>query len=86
MSADILVLTDVYSAGEAPIPGISGETIRAEVERQTGAHVIYVPRREDVAAKLAALAADGDLIITMGAGDIYRSGEELVALLEERNA
>ena len=45
-----------------------------------------MPRREDVAAKLAALAADGDLIITMGAGDIYRSGEELVALLEERNA
>ena len=84
--ADLLVLTDVYSAGEAPIPGISGETIRAEVERQTGAHVIYVPRREDVAAKLAALAADGDLIITMGAGDIYRSGEELVALLEEKNA
>ena len=34
----------------------------------------------------AALAADGDLIITMGAGDIYRSGEELVALLEEKNA
>ena len=86
VSADILVLTDVYSAGEAPIPGISGETIRAVVERQTGAHVIYVPRREDVATKLAALAADGDLIITMGAGDIYRSGEELVALLEERNA
>ncbi len=86
VSADILVLTDVYSAGEAPIPGISGETIRAEVERQTGAHVIYVPRREDVAAKLAALAADGDLIITMGAGDIYRSGEELVALLEKKNA
>ncbi len=81
--ADLLVLTDVYSAGEAPIAGVSGETIKAEVERQTGAHVIYVPRREDVAAKLKELAQAGDLIITMGAGDIYRSGEELVALLGE---
>ena len=83
MNADILVLTDVYAAGEAPIPGISGETIKEEVERQTGASVIYIPKREDVAAKLKELAQDGDLVMTMGAGDIYKTSEELVTLLKK---
>ena len=83
VNADILVLTDVYAAGEAPIPGISGETIKEEVERQTGASVIYIPKREDVAAKLKELAQDGDLVMTMGAGDIYKTSEELVTLLKK---
>lgn len=82
-SADLLILTDVYAAGEAPIPGISGETIKAEVERQTGAHVTYLPRREDIAPYLASIVREGDLVITMGAGDIYKTSEELVALLKK---
>ena len=83
VDADILVLTDVYAAGEAPIPGISGETIKEDVERQTGAHVIYIPKREDIAAKLKELATDGDLVMTMGAGDIYKTSEELVEMLKK---
>jgi len=79
--ADILVLTDIYSAGEAPIAGINGETIKNEVEKQTGKEVIYIPKRSDMALYLHSIAKSGDLILTMGAGDIYRTGEELVDLL-----
>lgn len=81
-SADLLVLTDVYAAGEAPIPGVSGHTIEAEVRRQSGQEIRYVEHCEDVAAELASLVQDGDLVITMGAGDIYKAGEALVRMLK----
>lgn len=80
-AADILVLTNVYSAGETPLPGISGRTIQAEVEKQTGKKVVYIEKREDMAKYLEKIVQDGDLVLTMGAGDIYLTGEELVDLL-----
>ena len=83
-AADILVLTDVYSAGEDPIPGVSGETILAEVTEQTGQDVTYIARREDVAAYLATIVRPGDLVMTMGAGNICEAGPELLALLEKK--
>jgi len=82
VSADLLILTDIYAAGEAPIEGITGETILSEVRRQSGQDVIYLPKREKIATYLQQEARDGDLVITMGAGDIYKSGEELVELLQ----
>ncbi|SFT72062.1 UDP-N-acetylmuramate--L-alanine ligase [Selenomonas sp. GACV-9] len=83
VSADLLILTDIYAAGEAPIDGINGETILNEVRRQSGQDVVYLPDRAKVAAYLKDEVKDGDLVITMGAGDIYKSGEELVELLQE---
>lgn len=80
--ADLLVLTDVYGAGEAPIQGISGETVLEEVAKATGQDVTYLPERKDVAGYLASVVKEGDLVMTMGAGDIYRTGEELVELLK----
>ncbi len=79
--ADLLVLTDIYSAGEPPIPGISGETIKQEVERQTGQAVTYIPDKANVARYLAQIVETGDLVMTMGAGNIYQAGEELVERL-----
>lgn len=81
-AADLLVLTDIYSAGEAPLAGISGRTILEKVEAHLGKKVEYIENRADVAAYLKSIAKAGDLIITMGAGDIYKSGEELVELLK----
>lgn len=81
--ADLLVLTDIYSAGEAPIEGIHGETILAEVVEQTGQEVAYIKERENVAEYLRSIVEDGDMVMTMGAGDIYKTGEELVELLKE---
>jgi len=82
-SADLLILTDIYAAGEKPIAGISGETILCEVRRQSGQDVVYLPDREKVAKYLCEEVKDNDLVITMGAGDIYKTGEELVELLQK---
>ncbi len=81
---DTLVLTDVYSAGEEPIPGITGETLKEEVERQTGMQVIYIADKDKVARYLAQIVEPGDLVMTMGAGNVYLIGEELVELLVEK--
>jgi UDP-N-acetylmuramate--alanine ligase len=79
--ADMLILTDIYSAGEHPIPGISGETLKDEVERQTNQRVTYIPDKDKIARYLAEIVEPGDLVMTMGAGNIYLSGEELVEKL-----
>lgn len=84
-AADVLILTDVYSAGEDPIPGISGEVIKEEVEKQTGKEAVYIANRQDIAGYLKRVVQPGDLVMSMGAGDIYRTGEELVALLSKRS-
>ena len=81
--ADLLVLTEVYSAGEDPIAGVSGETVLAEVRKQTGQEVVYIADRSKMAAYLQQTAREGDLIMTMGAGDIYKTGEELAAMLKK---
>ena len=78
--ADMLILTDIYSAGEAPIPGVSTAGLVEEVKKQTGAEPMYISEREKLAPYLKSIAQPGDLIITMGAGDIYKTGEELVQL------
>lgn len=81
--ADILVLTDLYSAGEDPIPGINGELVAKEVAAQTGKTPVYIQDKKEIAGYLASIAKPGDLIMTMGAGDIVKSGEELVRLLSK---
>ena len=82
--ADILILTDIYSAGEAPIEGINGEAVLKKVMALTNQNVSYIPKREDIASFIADMVEDGDLVITMGAGDIYKTGEELVDILKHR--
>ncbi|BBB93260.1 MAG TPA: UDP-N-acetylmuramate--L-alanine ligase [Methylomusa anaerophila] len=79
--ADVLILTNIYPAGEQPIPGISGETIKEEVEKQTQQRVIYIPDKEKIARYLAQVVEPGDLVITMGAGNIFQTSEELVEKL-----
>ncbi|WP_294519358.1 UDP-N-acetylmuramate--L-alanine ligase [uncultured Anaerovibrio sp.] len=79
---DLLVLTDVYSAGEDPIPGVDGELLVQEVARQTGQNTVYIKDKKEIAQYLKSIAQPGDLIMTMGAGDIVKCGEELVELLK----
>lgn len=80
--ADLLVLTDIYSAGEEPIEGINGNTIPSEVKAQTGQEVVYIENRAEIAEYLSKMVKPGDLVMTMGAGDIYRTGEELAEILK----
>lgn len=79
---DLLVLTDVYSAGEDPIPGVDGELLVNEVKRQTGQETVYIQDKKQIAAYLKSIAQTGDLIMTMGAGDIVKCGEELVEAMK----
>jgi UDP-N-acetylmuramate--alanine ligase len=82
-AADVVVVTDVYAAREAPIPGVSGRMV-ADAARAEGGEVHWVPSRAAVAAEVAALAKQGDVVLTLGAGDITAAAREIGALLENR--
>ncbi len=82
--ADRVVVTDVFPAREAPIPGVTGELVAAAARRSVPATVDYLPHRADLAGFLASAVEPGDLVVTMGAGDITSLPDELVPLLVER--
>jgi UDP-N-acetylmuramate--alanine ligase len=84
--ADHVVLTDIYAAGEDPLPGIDLETFAARVRSQLGVPLDVVPNLVDVAPALARIATTGDVIITLGAGSIATVPEQLLALLDRRAA
>jgi len=81
-NADITIISDIYSAGEAPINGISGETIFNEVNK-TGKQAVYIKKKEQIANYIMEIARPNDLIITMGAGDINNVGKEILSRLKE---
>ena len=81
--ADLLIVTDVYAAGEQPIPGASGEAL-AEAIRAHGHHnVRYIGDKRQIGKALLEHVRPGDLVIALGAGDINASARELCAALEE---
>jgi UDP-N-acetylmuramate--alanine ligase len=81
-NADILVVTDVYPAREEPIQGVSGELIVNAAKEVGHKHVVYLPDKAKVPAFLMEMKQPGDIIITMGAGDIWRFGEEFIGKLK----
>jgi UDP-N-acetylmuramate--alanine ligase len=69
--ADMVVLTDVYPAGETPIPGVSGRLlVHAVLDAHPALPVAYLPRRGDLAGVPARWARPGDVVLTLGAGDL----------------
>jgi UDP-N-acetylmuramate--alanine ligase len=80
--ADRIVLTGIYAAGEAPIPGVTIDALAAAVQRSAKNPVTVVHRLEDVAPAVARLAAPGDVVITLGAGSIGTVPDRLIELLE----
>jgi UDP-N-acetylmuramate--alanine ligase len=82
--AEVCVITDVYPSREEPIEGVDGKLI-ADVAREYGhRQVHYVQDKKALPEKLNELAEAGDVVITMGAGDIYKFGQEFVDMLESR--
>ncbi len=81
-NADITIISDVYSAGEAPIAGISGETIFNEVKKRSK-DAVYMKKKEQIANYVIGIAHPRDIIITMGAGDINNVGKEIFSRLKE---
>ncbi len=83
--ADRLFVTEIYPAGEPPIPGVHGGQIAEEVKEHGHKSVTYVPVKEDLVDAVLAVARPGDIVLTMGAGDIWKIGEEIVKKLETGN-
>jgi UDP-N-acetylmuramate--alanine ligase len=84
-AADAVFLAPIYAAREQPLPGISTELVAAGA-RAAGVPTASVPARADLAARVAEAVRPGDVVLTLGAGDITRTGPELLALLDPRPA
>lgn len=80
--ADAVVVADVYGAREAPIPGVSGRTISDKLTVPG----IFAPDLSRLSAQVARLARSGDVVLTLGAGDITMQGPEILAALESASA
>ncbi|MDL1892591.1 UDP-N-acetylmuramate--L-alanine ligase [Sphingobacteriales bacterium CHB3] len=85
-NADVLVLTDVYPAREEPIQGITGELIANTAKEFGHKNVHYVPDKKNIPDFLMKMKKRGDIIITMGAGDIWKYGEEFIKKLKGEKA
>ena len=77
---DVLVLTDVYPAGEAPIANADGRALARAVRARGKADPVFVEHPRDLTHALPALLADGDLLLLMGAGDIGAAANEIAAV------
>jgi UDP-N-acetylmuramate--alanine ligase len=82
--ADYLVMTDIYAASEKPLEGVSSEALLAAAIRHGQRRTRYIGRVETMAAELLPMLEKGDLVLTLGAGNIVRVGEELLDLLRQQ--
>ena len=82
-NADVLAVTDIYPAGEAPIPGVSGESLAEAIRRQGHRDVTLVRDLKDVPDFLVSRVKPGDMVITLGAGSVWRAGEEFLRRMEK---
>jgi UDP-N-acetylmuramate--alanine ligase len=82
--SDVLVVTDIYPAREEPIQGVSGELIANAAKQFGHKDVHYLPEKKQVPAFLQSIVKNGDIVITMGAGDIWKYGEEFLKQLKNR--
>lgn len=82
--ADVLVLNDIYPASEAPIPGINSAALWAAIKEGGHPHVEYIAQAQNTIDFLLANISPGDTVITLGAGNVYKIGEALLAQLAEK--
>jgi len=83
-TADVLVLCDVYAAGEQPIPGADGRSLSRAIRVRGEIDPVFVQRPDEVPMVLGHLIKDGDLILLSGAGDIGALAARLPGLLQRR--
>ncbi len=81
--ADKLIVTDIYPAGEAPIEGIHARGLFEGILQHGHRDVVYIPDKGDIAPALAEVVQPGDMVITLGAGDVWKVGDELAKILKE---
>lgn len=79
---DLLYLTKIYPASESPIEGVDSSLIADSYSRHTGKHAEIIERFEDIPVKIAQVVKEGDVILTLGAGDVYKNGKAILEALE----
>ncbi len=84
--ADLVIVDEIYSAGEQPIEGVNARLIVQAIKNHGRPPVVYLPTREQIINYLVASVLPGDLVLTMGAGNIWTCGMELVKRLREKTA
>jgi UDP-N-acetylmuramate--alanine ligase len=85
LDSDVFICTDVYPAREIPIQGISGKLITDAAEKFGHKNVIYVPDKKEIPDRLMEIVKPGDIVVTMGAGDIWKYGEEFIKKLKSKS-
>jgi UDP-N-acetylmuramate--alanine ligase len=81
--ADVLVVMDIYAAGEAPIPGVTARALADDIRSRGHRDVVYLGSdRSRVLDHLLDITRPGDLVLTLGAGDVGQLGPELLHRLE----
>jgi UDP-N-acetylmuramate--alanine ligase len=80
--ADTVFITEIYAAGEQPIPGISGAKLAETVKAAGHQSVTFIERKESMPDQVLAHLKSGDLVLTLGAGDIWKAGTGILARLE----
>jgi UDP-N-acetylmuramate--alanine ligase len=80
--ADWLVLTEVYAAGEHPIEGVTSEALYQAIKRKGHMEVEFIPDKSQIVEQIAGKLNAGAIVLTLGAGDIYKVGEALVEALQ----
>jgi UDP-N-acetylmuramate--alanine ligase len=78
--ADVLIVTEIYPASEEKIEGVTGKVLSEKIRASGHKNVIFALTKEDAADKVLKLAKSGDVVITLGAGDIYKIGERLKSI------
>lgn len=84
VDADVVILTEIYAAGEKPIEGINGEVLYREVIANGHRHVQYIADLNAIPAILADVLQPGDLVLTLGAGNVWQAGPALLAVLKTK--
>ena len=84
--ADVVILTDVYPAGEKPIEGATAERLSKELRRHGQKDVTWIADRQKIPEHLSGIVHEGDIVITLGAGNIWQQGAALVEILQTNHA
>jgi UDP-N-acetylmuramate--alanine ligase len=74
-------VTEIYSAGEDPVPGVTGEALYQAIKRHGHMDVEFIADKANIAPRLAERLVAGDVVLTLGAGDIYKVGESIAEAL-----
>lgn len=81
--ADMLIITNIYPAGETPIPGVDAKCLHDSIRSQGHKDVHFVPEKGDLSRHLESIVRPGDVVLTLGAGNIWQVGEELLDRLSK---